>query len=223
MDLTALHLQLIDSPTTLSLGEFTLSVLVQFQPTSDLTSWGFVPAIVDSSVDLKNIQVSLENSFIPAIIVDSIVDAITPFLSNIINSAIKKTVAQKIVDYTSSSVLSFEVPVNGVPYQLQARTTETPKIVDSNYVNLAIDFLIVNQLTGESPPYFDNGEILERMYPGFDDLEIMVGGNLLDEIVWTLLDSGMLDLTLNDDQIEQFNLPLSLTTTGMKLLVPQFA
>lgn len=65
---------------------------------------------------------------------------------------------------STSSVLSIELPINEIPYELSARTTEPPKIIDSNYLNLAIDFHVTNKITGESPPYFDNGEIVERMY-----------------------------------------------------------
>ena len=82
-----------------------MSLVIRLDSTTDETSWGFVPVIVDSALDLDDIKISFETSKIPAFIINLIVKGIEPFLPNILNSAIKKTIGSKIEEIAKTSAL----------------------------------------------------------------------------------------------------------------------
>lgn len=96
---------LINSKTDVTLTDVSMSMVIRLDATTDETSWGFVPIIIDSAVDMSNLKISFETSKIPEFIVNLIVKAVEPFLPNILNSAIKNTIGSKIEEIATASAL----------------------------------------------------------------------------------------------------------------------
>ena len=146
-----------------------------------------------------------------SVISKKIISAVNPILKN-------------YTSYASKNILTIQIPNTKNSYQIFYKFSSVPmftKVNNDDIFNLNLEISFKNNLTNETCHY-KNNKNFPSIKSNSSNIGIRLGNNLLSEIVWISMNSKMINLTLSNSQLPK-NLPISLTTTGIAIILPQLS
>ncbi|CAD8211083.1 unnamed protein product [Paramecium octaurelia] len=215
---------MLNTGTVFKLQNLDFSLVIQFDPTTSKRSWGFKPIIKYVDIALSRMQFIMDNIIIPPQAgINALVDLLTPMIVKQTKKMILKVASPALGLLSQNQRLQVAQQFGDYMYQFQITFTQPPCVIygETTFMSLQLDIQIENVDTGNGCPIFDTGSLPNRVNSN-QALELIVGGNIVDQLLWILIDSKMLDLTIDNSSLENIDLPISLTTNGMKLIIPDF-
>ncbi|CAD8124876.1 unnamed protein product [Paramecium sonneborni] len=216
--------QVLNTGTVFKLQNLDFSLVIQFDPTTTKRSWGFKPIIKYVDISLSRLQFIMDNVIIPPQAgINAFVDLLTPLIIKQTKKMILQVASPALGVLSQNQRLQLAQQFGDYTYQFQITFTRPPCVIysESTFMSLELDIQIENVDTGNGCPIFDTGNLPNRVNSN-QALELILGGNIIDQLLWILIDSKKLDLTIDDSMLENIDLPISLTTNGMKLIIPDF-
>ncbi|CAD8210739.1 unnamed protein product [Paramecium pentaurelia] len=216
--------QVLNTGTVFKLQNLDFSLVIQFDPTTSKRSWGFKPIIKYVDIALTRMQFIMDNVIIPPQAgINAFVDLLTPMIIKQTKKMILQVASPALGVLSQNQRLQIAQQLGDYMYQFQITFTQPPSVIygQTTFMSLQLDIQIENVDTGNGCPIFDTGSLPNRVH-SHQALELILGGNIIDQLLWLLIDSKKLDLTIDNSMLENIDLPISLTTNGMKLIIPDF-
>jgi hypothetical protein len=131
--------------------------------------------------------VHFAKSKIPDHIATFLLDMIVPFVPRIARSLIVEKLGPKLAHLAGTTPIAFKLPLK-LPseYEISVSATQAPRSAfskDDAALNIALNLGIKNLNTGQECPLFNEGVLADRVYQNYPDLELILGDNLVNQLL----------------------------------------
>ncbi|EAR99508.1 hypothetical protein TTHERM_00137710 (macronuclear) [Tetrahymena thermophila SB210] len=207
----------------LNITDLSFHTEVHLTPLSDPNSVGFEAQLKKTSFSIKKVELILQDQKFWNFIAKPLVWILKPLIVNPIVASIAQSVINKALKNFCQKPLQPEIKIGDYTYQFDINFPSGVQQQQSD-LRIPVDIKKITNLnsTEVSPA--------SQIYPLPDyyftnhtdryDFEILLGTGIINQLIWTLSDSKLLSLTINQSSAIMKNIPLQLNLQGVQLLLP---
>ncbi|KAL4457016.1 hypothetical protein ABPG74_014654 [Tetrahymena malaccensis] len=196
---------------------------VHLTPLSDPNTIGFEAQLKKTSLKIKHLTLHLQDQKVLNWIAQPFVWILKEIVVNPLVAQIGQSVINKVLKNFCQKPLQPQIKIGDYTYQFDINF---PQGIQQKQADLRIPVdikKITNLNSTEVSP-------ASQIYPLPDyyftnhtdryDLEILLGTGIINQLIWTVSDSKLLSLTINQNSAIMKNIPLQLNLQGVQLLLP---
>ena len=216
-------LDLFSGRGTVAVKDLFATILLEIKEDTSVES-GFLVFINNTQVWWDSISINF-NTVLNAVVNEYVYLQKTSIQQQI-DTAINTQLNATLVGLSSKPIVLNATLPNGKIYQARFAATKAPsvdKVVDNtttyNYLNIPVDVILKNVQTNETAPIRESDNMPPRVMNA-SDIELLVSNNIVNQLVWVLLDSGLLNVTISNKNLNSSSLPIQLNTSAINILFP---
>jgi hypothetical protein len=210
-----------ESACNCSIFDLNADIGLAFSPNPAGTS--FYVSIPSATVDFDSMKLSFDSTL------GSVFASILNFIvANLAKSLVKSTISSFLTGEVSNQIQNLTMNGIGIPYSILNITLTIPEqpIVhispNQNYITIGFQLNLVNNQTGEQAPAFFEERIVDQYGVQAQQLKLMIASNLLNQVGWAVKQLNIINVTISSKDLPA-DVPLSLNTTALKILIPELA
>ncbi|KAL4508338.1 hypothetical protein ABPG72_003642 [Tetrahymena utriculariae] len=205
----------------LEINNLSFSTQVHLTPLSDPNSIGFLAHLQKTSLSYKNIKLHLQDQKVLNLLIQPLFWIPKPIIFDFIVVRIAQFVINKALNTFCQKPLQPQLKIGDYTYQFDIYFPKGVQQQDSD-LRVPVDIKKITNLNStEVSPAFQINPLPDYYYSSdTEDLEILLGTGIINQLIWTVSDSKLLSLTINQNSDIMKNIPLQLNLQGVQLLLP---
>ncbi|EGR32375.1 hypothetical protein IMG5_085440 [Ichthyophthirius multifiliis] len=211
----------IESRFTLQIDELELKSILEFTPNAKKYPIGFSLALDKLNINYKQISFDLPDSPKWNKFLKPQIWILNKILPNIISIIVKPILNFKL-NKLCKKPLSPQLKIGKYDFQFDLSFPQGIQ-VSQNLLKVPLNvYKIQNLNTSALVPSFQKNDLPDQYYKNntYQDVELFLGTGIINQLIWILQSSELVNLFITQDNHLMQSVPLQLNLNGMQLLIP---